>query len=233
MSALSEFQKASALMPDPVVKNLTPLERDQLPTKNLYHISLNDKIRTFIPQVSARTIEKEDVRLPRVCTAGNLLACLLGYGAMWRDYYNEKNDGWFIYGFDFELAFKPNKRLLPDQKETDELWLITYSKDTVEYKPNRLGTLKLVQYHSMKHKSGWVYRLGFLVDCKAPVWITDKVELPAGRHLVVVNEWKSGGDTLLAKLAPVVTAIDGETYDKILAGKVSVLGQMTPQSANW
>lgn len=233
MSALTEFQKYTELLTDKVSKNMSPVLREQLPTKNLYHISNNAKIPVFIPQVSARTLDKEDVRVPRICTAGYLLACILGYGGMWNDFYNGKNKGWFIYGFDFDLAVRPNKRLLPDQKETGEYWLITYNKETTEYKPIRYGTLSLVQYNSVKVRNSWQFKLCLVLDTSKPVWVSEKIEVPAGKHMVIVERWRNNGEAVLSDLEVSTQPIDDATYNKLLSGKLEVLGQLTPKSANW
>ena len=232
MTTQTDFRSALQLLSPKVTRHLKAVERDKLPTKTLYHVSTDPNIPVFIPQVSARTVDNEDVRVPRICVAANLTSCLVGYGAMWRDFYDEKQKtGWAIYEFDFDLAVRPSPELLPDQKQTDEYWLISYSKETREYKPKVVGNLRLVGYTSLRLKGRWQYGLGFVVDSEQPVWISDTIELPAGKHYFGVKGWSSTVD--LDKLEFEHREIDDKTYDKLLSGKVNFLAQLTPGSAQW
>lgn len=232
MSTQSDFKAALEFLSPKVTKHLKAVEREDLPTKTLYHVSTDPNIPVFIPQVSARTVTDEDVRVPRICVAANLTSCLVGYGAMWRDYYDEKvKKGWTIYEFDFELAVRPSAELLPDQKQTDEYWLISYGKETREYKPKVIGTLTMVGYSSARIKSRWDYQMGFVIDTNKPVWISDSIELPAGKHFFMVRGWSSQVD--LGKLEFEHQEVDDKMYDKLISGKVNLLPQLKPGSAQW
>lgn len=232
MSDLTDFRAALQLLSPKVSKHLKPVPRADLETQTLYHVSLNHEIPVFIPQVSARTVENEDVRVPRICTATNLLGCLVGYSAMWGDYYNKQNkEGWAVYEFDFELAVRPTETLLPDRNETGEYWLITYNKETREYRPKIQGNIFLVAYASQKLKSGWRYSLGFVVECKKPLWVTDQLCLEAGRHYVTAENWTSVVD--LKRLGVNSRVLDDKTYEQLLAGRLNLLPQLVPGSAQW
>jgi len=232
MSALTDFRAAMQLISPKVSKHLKPVAKEDLETKTLYHVSLDHSIPVFIPQVSARTVTDEDVRVPRICTATNLLGCLVGYSAMWGDYYNKQNkEGWAVYEFDFDLAVRPTETLLPDREETGEYWLITYNRETREYRPKIQGNIWLAAYASQKFKSGWRYSLGFVVECKAPLWITNELCLEAGKHYVTVEDWRSVVD--LERLVVNARVLDDKTYEQLLAGRLNLLPQLTPGSSQW
>lgn len=232
MATKAEFKKSLELLSPKVTRYMKPVTKDEIPTKTLYHVSTNDSIPVFIPQVSSRTTDNEDVRVPRICVAADLISCLVGYGAMWRDYYDDKSKGdWTIYEFDFEFAVLPSEKLLPDQKRTNEYWLITHSKETREFKPKKIGSLKLVGYSSMSLRKDWQYVLGFIVDSKVPVWINEETELPAGQHFFSVEGWRSIVD--YEKLKFTHRPLDPETYEKLLAGRINFLPQLAPGSSQW
>lgn len=234
MSAIADWNEYKKLLSPKVSKYLTPVVWEELPTKHIYHLSTNPEIPVFIPQVSARTVDGEDVRVPRVCTACDLLACLLGYGGMWGDYYNsdkKKSSTWTIYEFSSELAFKPKKELLPDQEETNEYWLITYNQNTREYKPKVIGSLTLVAYASARVGKSFKYSLGFVVNAEKPLWLHETVEVQPGKWFFNVSGWQSVTD--YDKLKTVPQSIDDKTYEKLIAGKIDLLPSLIPESANW
>ena len=232
MSALTDWNEYKKLLSPKVSKYITPVSWDKLPTKTLYHVSTNPKIPVFIPQVSARTVQNEDVRVPRVCVAGDLLACLIRYGGMWGDYYSDKKFlGWTIYEFEGDLAFRPSKELLPDQTDTNEYWLITYNKATREYKPKVVGKLTLVAYASARVGTNWRYSLGLVLDAKKPLWVHESTQVEAGKWFFSVKGWKSLVDYQALKIVP--QSVDDQTYEKLLAGKINLLPSITPESSNW
>lgn len=108
----------------------------------LLHVSTNHNIKTFIPTVTQRTGQTENRSVARVSTAPSLLGCLIGYVQGWDNFYwpEKKKNGdlmqkWVVYRFDTPLSLLPNTKLLFDQKQSDERWLVGYSTDTQNYTP--------------------------------------------------------------------------------------------------
>ena len=234
---MQEWKEYSKFLSEKITNHLTPVLRKDVFGRSLYHVSTNPKIPVFIPQVSARTLDDEDVRVPRICTAPTLLACFVGYGALWADFYSGKKDSgkWTIYDFDFELAFLAGKKLLPDQRSTDEHWLITYSKKTGEYRPSKVGLIKAVACKSRKVGETMVNAIEFVVDIRKDsiYWSADH-ELKRGYWHIVVSNWIDGNTKdRLKSTQHTVTAIDRKQYDQLAGEKLSMLAFEKPLSADW
>lgn len=140
------------LRPPAVKKNCEIVTPDQLGQKLLLHISMDHYRPKFVPSVTRRAMADEDRQVPRISTATTLVGCIVGYSSLLHDFCNPINEkfrdnartykwegSWAIYGLPFDHALRPNAKLLPDVDRTEEHWLVTYSRDTVSYKPVKVG----------------------------------------------------------------------------------------------
>ncbi len=148
----TEIDEFFKLRPPTVKKNCEVVTPGQLGQKLLLHISVDHYRPKFVPSVTRRSMADEDRQVPRISTAPTLVGCIVGYSSLLYDYGNPINEKfkennrsykwegtWAIYGLPFDLALRPNEKLLPDAPRTDEHWLVTYSKDTISYKPTMVG----------------------------------------------------------------------------------------------
>jgi len=130
---------------DKVKRNVEIISPDDLKQPFLLHISKDNNIKVFIPAISTRQATSEDRTVPRVTTAPTLLGCIIGYAVSNQDFFNAKDDnylgGYKIYALPFEAALKPNGRLVYDQRNSDEHWMIAYDKDTSSITPEKVGRL--------------------------------------------------------------------------------------------
>lgn len=121
----------------------------------LYHVSLNPNIKKFLPYLSNRTLLKETRSIPRTSCADNLLSCL-GGGAL-TDlfvYIDKKQDGrQYIYRMDSTVYVRPNVKLLPDVKETDEWWVVYPSIEDTKNKPDKVGELFIYKQTTQRKKN--------------------------------------------------------------------------------
>lgn len=228
-----KWQQSSKLMPPGSVEHLQIRVREDLYSRQLYHISIDPKIKSFIPQVSRRTIHKEDIRVPRVCVAPGLIGCLVGYGGMWVDWYDNNGD-WTIYTLDFDLSFEPNKKLLPDQRETGEHWLLTYSPETREYHGRKAGVLKCLGHKSRRIPKGITNEIEFVLDVKKgeSVWVSPTCECREGYWSIILTDWMDQiADA--RKIKAKATQIDQKTYQALVSGKVTLLSLQEPASRAW
>ncbi len=105
----------------------------------LYHMSLDGNIPAFIPFVTRRASSKENISIPRVSVAPTIAGCFIGYMGSWADIShpdvkNKKHkNGWYLYQIPYEYCITPDTKLLFDQKNSDERWLVTYSPETRKY----------------------------------------------------------------------------------------------------
>lgn len=140
-----------------LVRNNTEIvkQSDELPV--LYHIAL-DKRPELIPNVSKRTADGEDNTMPRVCVAPSILHCIMGYGNIATHAVNHYNlgsnadkgkkthasqgywrGGFYIHAVDYSVCLKPNTKLVPDVKSTDEHWLVAYNEMRRYYETTIVG----------------------------------------------------------------------------------------------
>lgn len=147
MATDKEFESYLETLPDQVVRNtkvITPKEAGQ---DYMLHVSTDTKIRKFIPRIGTRQMAEEDRTVPRVCVAPHFLGCMIGYSKSSADFVKAsdgKEDwlgGWKIYGLKFSHCLRPNKQMVPDARISDEHWLVTHDKDTVEYYPFEIGKI--------------------------------------------------------------------------------------------
>lgn len=147
-------QYLDTLDPD-VKKNVEVVTPQSLGQKNLLHISVDAKIRTFTPNVSRRTANNENRSVPRISTAPTLAGAILGYQTLEFDYDSERErggfrGGWYLYALPFDYALKPNKKILYDAEATEEVWLVPYTPESWSVEPKRVGKFFLDQL-SIKH----------------------------------------------------------------------------------
>lgn len=141
-----------SLIPDNQRKELSVVTPDQLQQSHLLHMSRDNGLQNFTPAISARVLNGENRSIPRICTAPTLVGCVLGHASDISDY-TGRNDGssvdqkkaipfkggWILYGFEFDVALRPSRRLVEDVERTDEHWLVSYDDETVKYKPVKLA----------------------------------------------------------------------------------------------
>lgn len=108
--------------------------------KPLYHISMNPNIKQFTPQISNRTLSKENRSVPRISTSTSLIGCMNGYQSVLSDMERRKDKNFTglykVYELPFQYAIHPSKRILPDVDLTDEYWLFSWKKETYSISPN-------------------------------------------------------------------------------------------------
>lgn len=110
----------------------------------VYHIS-TDKQKELVPNISRRAGYEEDNTLPRVHTSDTLLGCISGYTTFtvsadirFRTKDDDFKGGYYIHVIPFTVGLRPSKKILPDVENVNEIWLITYDKSTVSFKPTNV-----------------------------------------------------------------------------------------------
>lgn len=237
--SLEDFERALELIPDSIAKGLKVVKPEDLEGGALYHISTNTKIAKFVPCISKRTMDGEDRSVPRICVSPTITGCMLAYGAIYSDFYawdNKKNKDtnnalWQIYDIPFKLAIRPAKKLLPDQRDTGEHWLITYNRETREYVPRKIGMLKMVGYKSGYLKGELMDELTIAakVESGEKVLFHSGVLLEPGTWLLKIKNWKAKNRHTALTVS--VEPIDSKTHDDYVKERISM--ESKPFSASW
>lgn len=144
-----EIEKILSLQNKKVQTNVTVLSSDELGYNNVLRLDTNLMTRkSFIPRIAVTQADSEDRTLPRIVGSHYVQGCLIAIAGLvnqalngyYHDPYNRSaRTGFYIHDLEFEYCLKPNNKLVFDASESEELWLITYDKDTIEYKAKRVG----------------------------------------------------------------------------------------------
>lgn len=151
MSDEKELENWLDRVSDKVSRNVTIVTPKDIDQDYFLHISKDISVKEFIPFISKRQGDKEDRTIARITVAPMLLGCMIGYANDSYDFLNlipnGKSEelgyrgGYKIYSVPFKAAIKPANKLVYDSKNSDEHWLVTYSKETVTYKPEPVGKM--------------------------------------------------------------------------------------------
>lgn len=119
----------------------------------MLHISIDPKIKSFVPFLSGRINEsalKEDKTIPRISVAPELTSCIKGYAdavhhstnVKWYKESNKKyKNGYVVYKIPYILACKPNNSILFDASISNEHWLLSYNYETSSYPCQPIGII--------------------------------------------------------------------------------------------
>jgi len=129
-------------------KNLTVQAAKDQPLPFTLHIDKNTP-KEFTPRMPPSAGEKENFTAARVTCADTIVGCIQGYGRAEIDfldtYVSDDNEtfrgGYTISRLDYEHRVIPDKKLVPHAEESGEVWLVSYSPETVGYKPKQIGKL--------------------------------------------------------------------------------------------
>ena len=139
------------------INELTLVSAQEL-NKPLYHISMNPSIKAFTPQVSSRTLTKENRSIPRISTSTSLIGCMNGYQSVMSDMMNregKKFNGLFkVYQLPYQFALRPSKKFLPDVDLTDEFWLFSWKRDTYSVTPEVVAEFTVPKIESTFGNNG-------------------------------------------------------------------------------
>lgn len=198
-----------------------------------FHISTNNNLKSFEPRVSRRTMNKEDRSVPRVSTAGTLNGCLSGYSAALYDWEGLDADkwvgGWKIYAINYDVALKPNKKILGDAEQTEELWLVPYNKAHARYSAEPIGEIFFTKVGREATNNP---KLPRKVVVKAFVRIAEGNMLPlnkstvlrAGYYQLTYNNWFEAMDLRNPQDIMVIPITSGDynSYKKLGAGNLGL-----------
>lgn len=198
-----------------------------------FHISTNNNLKSFEPRVSRRTMNKEDRSVPRVSTAATLNGCLSGYSAALYDWEAMDADkwqgGWKIYAIPYEVALKPNKKILGDAEQTEEIWLVPYNKSHVRYQATPIGE---VFFTKVGREATADSKLPRKVVVQAYVRIAEGNMLPlnkstvlrAGYYQLTYNNWFEAMDLRNPQdiMVKPITSGDYNSYKKLGAGNLGL-----------
>lgn len=199
----SDMLSALTRMQPKVRDNTEIIAKDDLPYPML-HIS-QGRQSILTPNISRRAGMKEDNTVARIHAAPHLHGCIVGYGSALDNTLfalpgkssslsSGKNvaykGGYYIHAIPFELALKPNAKLVFDAKVTDETWLVTYNDKTVQYPCTVVGKVfprRVISTPVWQGDSVVVTEYYVEVTNAQGIALTNKQALSTGYHKIVHN----------------------------------------------
>lgn len=218
-------EKVYGAIPSRLHKKIEVLSADELGRDFLYHLSSDSNIRKFIPQVSNRTMNIEDRSIPRVSTSAHLAGAMSAAQFVEWDFQDSRDDfdGRFtVYGIEFEYALKPDRSLLPDRNQTDEYWLISYDRQSEEYKPRKLAEFSVLSLRNFFKAEKWELDIVIQIN-DAPFYLRPKgrsgyYELDRGHYrLTLRTGWVYFKEMAVPKIFEIIeqNKISKSEYEKL------------------
>lgn len=91
----------------------------------LFHVSPNKDIKELIPKISMKRLYNENIRIPRVSAAPSIDACFRAVGITLNK--NDRPMKYYVYQLMIDKDTRivtPSVELVPDQKFTNEYWIL-------------------------------------------------------------------------------------------------------------
>lgn len=160
MSAIEDYIR---LLPDAVSRELKIVTPETLGQDFFLHLSINQDKKPYTPFVSRRGANQEDNSTPRVTVSDSLFGCLNGYAGLVDEIFMDPQykRGVYINLLPFEFAVKPSKKLVYDQEQSNEHWLLPFNEDNKVYKFDRIGKLFIVNMNTVPDDSQRKYSTYF------------------------------------------------------------------------
>lgn len=170
MTGMDDIRKWLEIQPSRVKNNIDIVDNTDGQGPSMFHITYDRDPGKFIPVIGHRQGLDEDRSVPRICVAPTILGTILGHSSFEHNSEHlvvKKKDengvlyrgGFYLFEFQYQVALKPNEKLVCDQKASDEHWLVTYNKNTIHYKPEAIGKVIATEL-STKFKSSEKPRVG-------------------------------------------------------------------------
>lgn len=154
----------------------------------------------FTPRMPPSATKTENDTTARITVAPNLLGCMIGYARIEADLMHGTDKfsvskygfkgGYEICTLSFKHCLAPNEKLVCDAKRSQEHWLVSYNKPTLEYKPTKVGKLFVsnVEYVPVTGKvPAAKFKVYIEVHKEDGFWFSPKIHLTKGFHLAIVE----------------------------------------------
>lgn len=193
----------------------------------LYHISMNNNIKMFTPQVSNRTLGKENRSVPRISTSTSLIGCLNGYQSIMSDINGRSPNGFnglhTVYELPYQYAIKPSKQLLPDVDNSDEYWLISWKKETYATTPSVAAEMFVPKVETVYGNDGRAQLVHLYMHVKEhELYIDHQIKLQPGYYYIKLNNYNYNYPLKNNEESIEVERITENEYNKVTALSIMI-----------
>lgn len=238
----------SVLVPE-TRRELTVVTPETLGLPFLLHISKDTELGRFVPGVTRRGLKREDRTVPRVSTAPSLLGCLIAYASDMFDFHERKpgakfseprnvpfKGGYAIYGFRYDIALRPSRKLVPDVEQSDEHWLVAYDDQHTTFMPEQIGRVfySSVAYEVLNGRAVPRIEMYVEVTCQEGIWLDGRTKLDRGCWRVTMTDLHRAPSYKQVNNLK-VEPIGNEDYVAVKRNVASMLSleSYAPPSARW
>lgn len=250
MNAKDELDKWLDSRSEKVQRNVEIVTPKELGQDYFLHVSVNTNIKEFVPRIGDNQMPNEDRTVPRLCVAPTILGCLGGMGAF-EHYFHEfeigqksqsgvtYKGGVRIYEIPFEAALKPNNKMVPDVKHSDEYWVVAYNKDTAVIVPKSVGKvfIESIRYFPRNGKQPMAECTLYIeVAREEGMWFTNGVFLEKGYWSVegpasgfTTMTWSDKTQERMFK----VKSLEKSDYQAVKTRTAALLSHNSPAWCQW
>ena len=208
-----------------VQTNASVVSPDMMGVEHALHIDKKTPPK-FVPRMPKSAADSENDSCARVTVAGSLLGCYIGYFRGEDDLIDgsrrkeDKSDqflgGYLISKLAFKHALKPNPKLVFDADRTEELWLVSYNAESVEYVPVVIGKLfvnELVYTPVSGKHPDLKIKMCIENNDTAGLWLDRKNKLDVGYYEISVC-WPDVHSRTIYNAYTEIVQIDKELYEE-------------------
>lgn len=221
---------------------------EELEQDYMLHIDKQTPDR-FISRMPRSAAKSENDTTPRITVAPNLVGCLIGYARAESDLLDGTDKstlertgfrgGYDICTLPFKHCLSPNEKLVYDAKRSQEHWLVSYNKETLEYVPTKIGKLFVskITYEAVTDNSPKpTFEIYIEIHKESGIKFSPSIHLDKGFHKAVVSfDRKNNAGSVDEEKNFIVTPIDVTEYNKCKKLSAALLSHSNrvPKYMNW
>jgi hypothetical protein len=243
-----DFYKWFSTQSKETQSNSRIVSADELGQDYMLHIDKQTPV-TFVPMLPRSAAKSENNTTARITVAPSLIGCLIGYARAESDLMDGtrkssiENTG-FRGGYDIcELPFKyclfPNDKLVFDAARSQEHWLVSYNKETLEYAPTKIGKMfvsKITYVAITDNLPKPTFEIYIEIHKEPGIKFSPNIYLNKGFHKAIVSfERLEHSGSIDEEKNFALTSIDSIEYNKHKQLSAAMLSESNkvPKYLNW
>jgi hypothetical protein len=230
-----------------VQSNSKIVSADELGQDYMLHIDKTTP-EFFTPMMPRSASPSENNTTARITVAPSLLGCIIGYARLEADFLEGTDKdtikrtgfkgGYEICKLEFKHCLSPNKQLVFDAENSQEHWLVSYNKQTVDYYPVNVGKMFAsgINYTAVNSQEPKV-TVDFYLDIKSTksIKFNNALHLDPGYYKCSITFDRKDNKGSVNGTPYTVTAISGLDYNKAKQLNAAMLSYENPMPKylNW
>lgn len=238
-----DIEKFVDLLPEKVKDNIDIVSSDELWQDFFLHINPDKTVKVYVPMISRKQANSEDRTTSRITCAPTLFGCLIGYCVAHFDMMDFKpakkykagdyRQGWIINKIPAEFSLKPTNRLVYDSSRSDEHWLVTYDKETIEYPASKIGKMFIKELRwSSRTNSVPQLDMLFYIELTEPIKLSESHSLEKGYWSVLIEDYDNTKSAWNKDKRLKVSQLTAEDYKNTKQYSAAMLSDR-PAALNW